>query len=469
MRHPYLVLIFLVIGLFACKKIKTERPPCSDADVLIPIDTSYLSTPLIIPTHLIEDKLNLVIGRVLREDPDFEHINADGEKEGLKMKITRLGAIKVHWKNNVAQYQAPLQVLIERQIISKNVLPVLEKLALKTAFSLRLVFETTLDLGTDWQLIPKTRFVSFEWLSEVKALGGLIDIKKMMERRIYKSMPDVLRNMDDTIRNGIHIDRVMRRVWKKIQRPLLINRNAPLVWLKIHPIQFEMGKITTINGNLMVQGRLSATTETILGDTPVYTVLTRLPPLIKHPILPDTAFLYIRTEIPYDQINTVINENLDGKTFPVSGRRIKIKSAKIWGCGANLFLQLQVTGGIKGDVYFQGKPVYEPSTQTISIQNFDFEVHTAEVLLSSADWLLHSTFKAQMQTALSIPLQTQIVKIPDAILQGIENGRAGKKMDVQIDAWDFRPQKITVQPNALTALIIVHAKVRIELERLGKT
>ncbi len=468
MRHPCLVLIFLIIGLIACKKIKTERPPCSDAEVFIPIDTSYLSTPLIIPTHLIEDKLNQVIGKVLREDPDFEHLNADGEKEGLKMKISRLGAIKVHWKNNVARYQAPLQVLIEKQIISSNVMPALENLALKTAFSLRLIFETTLDLGTDWQLKPKTRFVSFEWLSEVKALGGLIDIKKIVERRIYKTMPDVLRNMDDTIRNGIHIDRVMRRVWKKIQRPLLINRNAPLVWLKIHPIQFEMGKITTKNGNLMVQGRLSATTETILGDTPVYTVLNRLPPLIKHPTLPDTAFLYIRTEIPYDQINTVLNENLIGKTFPVSGRRIKIKSAKIWGCGDNLFLQLLVTGGVKGDVYFQGKPVYEPSTQTISIQNFDFEVHTAEVLLSSADWLLHSTFKAQMQTALSIPLQTQIVKIPDAIIQGIENGRAGKKMDVQIDAWDFRPQKITVQPNALTALIIVHAKVRIELERLGK-
>lgn len=467
MRHPYLVLIFLVIGLFACKKIKTERPPCSDADVLIPIDTSYLSTPLIIPTHLIEDKLNLVIGRVLREDPDFEHINADGEKEGLKMKITRLGAIKVHWKNNVAQYQAPLQVLIERQIISKNVLPVLEKLALKTAFSLRLVFETTLDLGIDWQLKPKTRFVSFEWLSEVKALGGLIDLKKMVERRIFKSMPEVLRNMDDTIRTRIHIDQVMERVWKKIQRPLLIKRNEPLVWLKINPIQFEMGKITTKDGNLMVQGRLSATTETMLGDTPVYTVLTRLPPLIKHPILPDTAFLYIRTEIPYDQINTVINENLDGKTFSVSGRRIKIKTAKIWGCGANLFLQLKISGGVKGDVYFQGKPVYNPITQSISIENFDFEIHTQEVLLTSADWLLHSTFKAQMLSALSIPLQTQIVKIPDAILQGIENGRAGKKMDVQIEAWDFRPQNITVQPNAVTALIIVHARARVELEQLG--
>ena len=468
MRDPCIVLIFLILGLFACKKIKTERPPCSEEAAVIPIDTSYMSTPQVIPTHLIEVKLNRVVRKVLREDPDFEHVNEDGEKEGLKMKVTRLGEITVHWKNNVARYQAPLKVLIEKQIVSKKVMPVLENLALKTAFSLRLVFETTLDLGTDWQLIPKTRFVSFVWLSEVKALGGLIDIKKMVERRIDKSMPDILHKMDDTIRTGIHIDRVMARVWKKIQKPLLINRTTPLVWLKIHPIQFEMGKITTQHGNLMVQGRLSATTETILGDTPVYEVLTRLPTLLKHNSLPDTAYLYIRSEIPFTQINAAIQENLTGKTFAVSGRSINIKSAQIWGCGSNLMLQLHITGGVKGDVYFQGKPVYDPTTQSISIQNFDFEVHTEEVLLASADWLLHSSFKSQMQTALSIPLQTQFTKIPDAIMQGIENGRAGKKMDVHIEAWDFQPQSITVQAETVTVLIIVHARARVELEQLGK-
>jgi len=38
---------------------------------------------------------------------------------------------------------------------------------------------------------------------------------------------------------------------------------------------------------------------------------------------------------------------------------------------------------------------------------------------------------------------------------------------VQIEAWDFRPKKITIQSNAVTALIIVHARIRVELEKLG--
>jgi|GEM_PF-3663584 len=175
MRHPCLVLIFIVIGLFACKKIKTERPPCLEEAVIIPIDTSYLSTPLVIPTHLIEEKLNQVVGQVLREDPDFEHINADGEKEGVKMKITRL------------------------------------------------------------------------------------------------------------------------------------------------------------------------------------------PPLLKHLSLPDTAFLYVRSEIPFTQINAAIQAHLTGRTFEVSGRKINIRTAQIWGCGANLMLQLHVTGfKLKPGIFGPKKLRYNP-------------------------------------------------------------------------------------------------------------
>lgn len=46
-----------------------------------------------------------------------------------------------------------------------------------------------------------------------------------------------------------------------------------------------------------------------------------------------------------------------------------------------------------------------------------------------ADWLLHSTFKEQIDTALSILLAEKIGHIPNAIMQGMECGWVGEKMD----------------------------------------
>lgn len=456
----------LICGVLACKKINNPKPPCDAQELAIPQDTSFLSTPLVIPTQLIEDKLNQAIGEKIIEDDDFENPNQAGKKDKLKLKITRLGDIQVVWKDNVARYQAPLLVLIQRQIVSKNVLPSSKSLALKTEFSLRLAFETTVDIGEDWQLQPSTKLVSFEWLSPVKALGGLIDVKKMVERRLNRQLPQILDNVDSTIRAKVRLEKVLTRVWRNLQKPMVINRKEHRVWLKITPIQFELGTITTEPGNLLIQCRLSATTETLLGDNPEFSIDSILPPLIKRRELPNTTYLYMLSKISYSDINQVIAEKLKGKGFDISGHRINIKSADVWGCGPNLVLHLRVGGAVRGDLYFQGSPLYEPGTQQISIQNFDYEVSTEEALVSSAEWLLHSTFKEEIKSALSIQLATHIVKIPEAIMAGIERGRAGKKMDFTIEEWDFQPQKIWVGASDLAVLIIVNAKVRVELERI---
>jgi hypothetical protein len=462
--------IFIVcwaITILACKKLDTVRPPCDAQPVSIWQDTSFLSTPLVIPTHLIAEKLNHAVRHDLITDNDFDNRSKGGKKNNTTMTVTRLGPIQVRWKDNVATYDIPLLVLAKRHIIPKRILPLSKSLSIKTEFSLRLVFKTKLDIDKGWKLIPRTQFHSFEWLSEVKVLGGLVDIKKMVERRLHRQMPDILGALDSTIRATIHIDRKMGNVWRKIQKPICINQKDRLVWLKIHPIRFEMGGIKTESDNLLVQFRLYATTETIVGEYPVHEIDSVLPPLVKRPALSDEAFVYLLSEIPYKDINTIISQKLTGLSFDLPlGHQLSVKGAEIWGCGTNLVLRLRVRGDVRGDIYFQGTPVYEPDSQRVIIQNFDFEVRTQEVLMATSDWLLHETFKEQVKNALSIELAEKIVEIPTSIIAGIERGEAGEKIDLTIEHWDFKPQKIWVREDDIATLILVNARVRIELEQL---
>jgi hypothetical protein len=121
--------------LFFClQKITTVRPPCNTVTVAIPWDNSYLSTPLVIPTRIIEEKLINSIGKYIINDIDFDNLDIEGKKDKLKLKVTRLGDIQVSWKGNVATCSAPLRVLLERQVVGNKVLPLAAPVSLKSEF-----------------------------------------------------------------------------------------------------------------------------------------------------------------------------------------------------------------------------------------------------------------------------------------------------------------------------------------------
>jgi Domain of unknown function (DUF4403) len=460
MKYCFMFILLSISAFFACTEVKKPRLPCEMVEIPIPLDTSYLSTPVVIPLRLIEKKLNRMIKK------DIPNHFADENEDKLKLKITRLGDILIIWKDNVATYEVPLLILVERNMISKKLLPRSKALALKLEFSLKLIFETTIEVDEDWKLQPSTQFVSFHWLSEVKTLGGLIDLRNMVERRLHRKMPLILENMDTDIRAKIHLDRVMTKVWRDIQKPIRINKKEELVWLKVYPIRFEMGQITTHKDSLIVQTRLSATTETMIGTIPVYAIKKTLPRLVKRQFLPNAAYIYMLSKIPFSDLNEIVNRRLAGSSFEFSEHKIDIESADLQSCGANLVLHLNIKGDILADVYLQGKPRYDQVTQRLVIENFDFEVETQDMLTGGADWVLHSTFREQLEASLSLELSTQIKKIPADILIGIEAGRLGKKIELHIEHWDFKPQEIWVRTNDLATLIIVNASVKIVLEKI---
>ena len=464
-KLPTFLLLSLTAGCWLTQN-NNPRPPCEGQFIEIAQDTSYLSTPLVIPTQLIEDKINGALQQDWLSDDSPMWEKRKRSNNRLKMKVSRLGNIQVAWKDNVVQYKIPLVVLVERHIISEKTLRLPKSMALKTEFSLQLVFRTTLDIDENWQLQPKTRFQNFSWLSNAKTLGDLIHIERMVERKMRRQMPMILHNMDSSIRANVHLDRVMGRVWQNIQKPIAIHRKDVHVWLKVQPIHFEMGTIKSEKDNLLVQIRLSATTETIVGDTPVYNIIPILPALIKRRSLPDNAFIYMRSEIPLADINAIFKQKIVGKVFDISSYHIKLNTVEVYSCGSDLVICLGVKGDLNGDIYFKGTPQYEPDSQRMVIKNFDFEVKTKEFLLGSSDWLLHDTFKEQVKNTLSIELADEILKIPSAIMAGIERGRVGQKMDISIEHWDFKPQQIWVRPTDIAVLIIVNAQAKIELEQL---
>jgi Domain of unknown function (DUF4403) len=158
-KYFFFVFSFLFLGLCSCKQKENVVPPCNGVMTEIQQDTSYLSTPIIIPVQLIEDKLNRALKRDImnEESPMWKKNARPGSK--LKIQVSRMGNIQISWKNNVAKYKVPLVILVERQIVPKKILRLSKALAVKTEFSLQMVFETAVEIDENWQLQPKPNLI----------------------------------------------------------------------------------------------------------------------------------------------------------------------------------------------------------------------------------------------------------------------------------------------------------------------
>ena len=449
--------------------IRPDREVCDATytPLSMSADTSVLSTPLVIPTRLITEKINAALKKDLLRDTNFNNISErTGRRDQVKMLVERSGDIEIQWKDNHATCSVPLGIIVERRLLNIKKITKDDGLAAKLNFALRLSFDVDLAVGEDWRLDTRTQFKQMEWIEEPKAILGIFDLKKGIEKRLLAEMPNVQAKIDQQIHDLVRLEHPMNRIWNKLQKPIAFNKAHKVAWLQFTPLQVELGKITTENGDLLVQTRVRALTRTLIGTNPQYEVDSTLPPLIIRKSLPDTAQVHLLAEIPFDDLNDLLRSQFVGNTFEVKGKKLHIRKAEVSGCGSDMVLALTVKGDMNGMVYLRGQPYFDPLSQRLSLQNFDFELNTNQMLLTYADWLLHSTFKHYAQERLSLPLSERVQQIPQRIMTGIERGKDGHKLDFGIESWHFQPHSVQVHGQMLVANVTADARVRIELEKL---
>jgi hypothetical protein len=195
-------------------------------------------------------------------------------------------------------------------------------------------------------------------------------------------------------------------------------------------------------------------------------------PSLKLPVLQKVAHLRpisdlkVLFTIPFADLNRVLSNNMKGRKLELAGGLITIKSASVYGGQHALILKTDVDGSVKGTLYFHGKPYFDTLSNTLQVRDVDFDVHTEERLLATADWLLHDTLRDTLTAALTIPMGRQLAALPKKIETAFARGKAGKKTELDIAAFRLVPQRIAVRPEGVQILIDIQSKVTLEVKRL---
>src|SRR5215217_79931 len=127
--------------------------------------------------------------------------------------------------------------------------------------------------------------------------------------------------------------------------------------------------------------------------------------------------LELEATFPYDKLTTVLDGYLRGKRFTLSEGFIKqhvvIDACKLYSNGDNLVAAAEFSGSFSGTLYATGKPVYNEATRSISLQQFNYDLKTENLLLKGAKWLFNKLILEEIQKYTLVDLSAYHKKLTD--------------------------------------------------------
>lgn len=460
-RTIYLTLYFIALtALIGCRKVKTNHPLAQGYDTAIPATPSYLTGPITFDISALEKKINDALDPVLVDEETMK--GRRGEKWHLR--VERMGPVQLRYANQRVTFAAPLRIWIDNPLRLRK----RSDRKNQATCALRVDFQTPLAVADNWRLATKASFVRYEWIEKprVRVLGININVTKLADRMLTKRRTSIELAIDSAVHNGLRLDRQVLHLWRDIQKPLLLSHRPDSVWLVPHPNSITAGPILGNSRTITIPLRIGFQTTTQLGTRPVVKPASRLPRLHKVPYLPDTSDLQILCFVPYADLNRILERTLRGHTIGMKHGSLTVKNASVYGSQRAVVLKTEVSGSVNGTLYLKGKPSYDTINHVLRIQQVDFDVETEEMLLSTADWLLHDTLRDTLQAALTIPLQKQILQFPQKIETAFLRSKASKKTTLDIATFRLVPQRMAVRPDGLQVLIRIESKVNLAVKRL---
>ncbi|RYC69570.1 DUF4403 family protein [Spirosoma sordidisoli] len=453
----YFMGLVLIVSLSDCQHVETSPPKAEGFDPPISTTVSHVAGSIEFPIRELEEKINREL------DPLLVGKGAPGGKRGgvFPFRVARSGRVRIQYENQQLRFSTPLQLWITKPFSKDKTPPD------KPFCSLHINFQSPLTVTPDWRLASRVKFTSFDWIikPEIKILGQEIQLTDFVRNLLDRYQPAIESAIDTAIYKELRIDQIVGPIWQDIQKPLLVSKEFGL-WLLPKPVRVETSPISGGNGSIITHLRIALNTETKLKPTtPAYTP-TQLPTLERKEQLPLLSDLRLVSDLPYADINRVLNLTLSQQKKRLLFGAVTIRNVAVYGGQRTLLVKTEVGGLMDGVIYLRGRPVFDTLTNTLRVSNLDFDAASQSGMPRFVSSLVRKSLLKLVDELLEISLGDEINKLPQKITQAYEKGGAGKKTDLVIQSFRFTPEQIAIRPTGIQTLIHVQSKVGLRVRQL---
>ncbi len=460
MMKKYLLFAFLAILPFAfCKSQKMTNAPKPMEQYNNAEEKPLIST-LSIPVNISMAELVYALNSNLSGKPLYEDYSfTDNGGDGLMFNAWKSQELTLSMYGNTLKYRVPLKLWMKKELVFGASAEAEAELALN--------FSTTFQINQDWSLSTQTKVEWYEWLKRPVLKTGLGDISvetiaNLVLNRSKKSLAEAL---DQYVSQQINLRPYVQSAWTAIQAPVLLD-TAYQMWTKTTPISIGITPLYSDGRSIQAKIAVECINKVTFGMQPTFRPNTILPSLNLISEAPDDFMMQFQTDVPFPEAERLAKNMMVGQVFEAGNKKVKVEDILLWGNNDKLVVNTLLSGSFNGNIYFIGKPVFNPERNVIEVKDLDFHFDTRSFLLRSASWIFQGAIKRQMANAMVFPMAENIAAIKTSAQSALDyyEVQPGVILKGSIDSVSV--QEVRVTPNSLRANLYSKGKVNVDVRGL---
>lgn len=408
-----LLLLSLPLFFVFCKSSKfadAPKPPESYTPYDDRPPVSNITVPINIPVDDLVKRLNSSVNGVLYEDNSYD----DNNKDNLKLRVTKSKDFTLFLSGQTIKYRVPLKLWFKQNLYLG---------AAEGEGELALNFKTTFSVREDWSLATQTEVEYHEWLSKPVLKTGLgdLNIESIANIVLNRSKRTLSQTIDRVVSQQLTLKPYVQEVWNALQDPTLLSEEYQM-WVKTTPLSIGMTPITTDWSTIRAKIAVGCLNDVSFGAKPAFRPNSSLPNLthLDPNHVPDDFELHFAVDVPFPEAERLARGMMVGQEFASGKRKVRVDDIRLWGNNDKIVVNSKLSGSFNGNIYFIGKPVYNPQKNQIEVADLDFHVDTRNVLLRSASWLFQGPIRRQMQSAMTFPLDENIGELKKSVQETLQ-------------------------------------------------
>jgi Domain of unknown function (DUF4403) len=311
-------------------------------------------------------------------------------------------------------------------------------------------------LAAAWRLEPNLGAEVRLGDTNLTVAGARVNVPAQVKPLIDKTVGEQIAAAGARIRNDPSIERNARIQWAKACRSIPLqsvggNSSVPSLWLELRPTRAVAVQpfisASAVTMTLGIEAETRITPQETTPNCPFPEKISIVPPT------PAVVAIGIPVDIPFADINKIVETQLAGRTFPEDGSgpaSVTVKQASVAASGDRLLISLLVNAkekslfgfGGEANVHIWGKPVLDLAQQTLRLTNVELalESEAAFGLLGAAARAVmpHLQKALAQKTAVDLkPILGNAQKMVAAAITDLQKNEDGVRVAANITKLDL--------------------------------
>lgn len=318
-------------------------------------------------------------------------------------------------------------------------------------------------LNSDWRMTAKTTSDIFIRRAEIKILGITISVRRILTELVREAVLPKLENLIVKYITNIDIKTRVAGLWTKLHEPIVINQD-PRIALTIEPLRILAQQLSSdgkiLSFSLGIETYIQANMGNALMDAPDNTTAD-LPDVRFVDVLESGYHIIAPIEITYIAVEDFAKPHVE-KSHKLKRIDTLVKNLTLYGSGTQLAAGITFSMpslGAEGQLYLLGTPVYDATTMSVSVAEFDYTLTTRSLLLDVAQTVGEGFFpdlRATVEDKLVFPLEDRFTELHKKLAEVIAERRIGSYVVLRGTVDTITPEALYLTETG------VHVPVRLQ-------